>query len=227
MTVGLIVDGQAEPDALPILLRKLRGVGRISRPLYADLQPKAAAGQIARKAISRVRMLRQRGAGRFILLIDREDREDCPPQMAAEIETALRRTPECRGIDVHVVVKDRRFENWLIADPDALASLRARFRVSKAFRKRVSPNKADAVADAEELLRRASVGPAYHKRHDPAKILGAVDVARAAGNSRSLRRFLRLVGDSRYREQSKDAVGDPAHGVKRPARRRRVGRRRV
>jgi len=198
--VGIIVDGRAEADALQALLRKAVGPRRCLRPRYADMQPTASPEQIAKRATDRVRMLRRHGADRIILLIDREDREDCCPALAAEIERAL------AGVgaqDVHVVVKDRAFENWLVADPEALAALAGRFRITKAFRSAVAPDKADAVHSAAALLSRACLGKPYNKRRDPARIVEAMDVVAAARNSRSLRRFLRLVGSSAYRGQSR------------------------
>jgi len=108
------------------------------------------------------------------------------------------------GEQVHVVVKNRKFENWLIADPKALASLKGRFKPTQAFRKHVSPNKADNVPDGAVLLKQICVkGSYYHKTQDPPRILAAMDVAEGGRNSRSFRRFLRLVGDRRYRDQSK------------------------
>ncbi len=200
MTIGIIVDGQAEPEALRKLFPKLRGVGTILQPLYADLQPKAAPGQIARKALSRVRMLRQRSAERVILLLDREDRSECPPRLAGQIAKALDRLGEP---GINVVVKNRAIENWLIADPGCPGKLEGRFRSATALTKRVSPNKADNVRKAASLLDRIAVRRPHHKRRDPPRIVQAMDVASAAGNSRSLRRFLRVLGDERYRDQSR------------------------
>lgn len=200
MSAGIIVDGQAEPAAFRALFPKLVGLGARPKVLYAALQPMASPGQIARKAISRVRRLRDRKAHPVILLIDRENRRDCPPAFAAEVQKALERLGEA---EVFVVVKNRALENWLIADPDGLARLRGRFRLTQAFHQRVSPNKADSIRDAASFLGRVCLGMPYHKRRDPPRVLRAIDVAAAARNSRSLRRFLRLVGDTRYAAQSK------------------------
>jgi len=201
MRVGILVDGQCEPEALTKLRAKLQCRASMMRPLFVDhLHPKADPGLIAGRALKKVPILRKRGAGRIILLIDREDREDCPPKLAAEIAEALERRGES---GISVVVKDRALENWLVADPDCFAALPARFRPGKSFARSVSPNRADSVRDAAALLDRAAIGPGYHKRHDPPRILEAIDVATAAKNSRSFRRFLRVIGDKRYRAQSK------------------------
>jgi len=132
-------------------------------------------------------------------LIDREDREDCAPEFAQTIEGAM----EGMGEQVHVVVKNRTFENWLIADPDCFGRLSGRFKLTNAFVGRVSPDKADNVRDATAMLNRICVKGSYHKTLDPPKILGAMDVGQAGKNSRSFRRFLRILGDKRYRDQSK------------------------
>ena len=203
MRIGIIVDGKGEVGALPRIFPNLK-LRKGDQPipawtLYADLQPKASAGQIARRAMSRVRILRQEGADSILLLIDREDREECAPEFAQAIKTAL----EGMGERVSVVVKNRTLENWLIADPKGLASLSGRFKLTNAFVGRVSPNKADNVRNGAAMLDRISINRSYHKTLDPPKILGAMDVGQAGKNSRSFRRFLRLVGDKRYRDQSK------------------------
>jgi hypothetical protein len=199
MRTGIIVDGQAEPEALSLALRRLRDIGPF-HIVYARIQPTAAPARIAEMARDQVEKLLARGAQRIVLLIDREDRDDCAPGFAAAIESAM------LGLgtgQVRVVVKNRKFENWLIADPDALARLRKRFEITEAFRRHVGPDKADNVPDAEAWLARATRGDSYHKRGDPLRIMRVLDVRAAAKNSRSLRRFLRVLGWPGYRDQSK------------------------
>ena len=200
MKIGIITDGQGEPAALDKLRPKLDSTATVLRPLYADMQPKAAPGQIARKAVSRVRILENKGVDRIIVIIDREDHADCAPDIATRIEGAFRKLGH-RGIQV--VVKDRTFENWLIADPGAIKKLRARFSPKKPLDKMVSPNKADSVHNAEATLNTRTIKKPYHKRNDPPDIMGKMDVSAAAMNSRSFRRFLHLLGDRRYKGQSK------------------------
>jgi len=201
--IGIIVDGLGEFEALPEIRAKLclRPGDRLLDPAHARLQPKSAPDQIAKSALSRVNMLKKRGAEMVLLLIDREDREDCAPEFAQGIEAAL----EGMGEQVHVVVKDRKFENWLIADPAGLARLKGKFKPTKAFENRVRPNKADNVADAKDLLDQICVKGkgSYHKTQDPPRILEKMDITEVGKNSRSFRRFLRLLGDKRYRGQSK------------------------
>jgi hypothetical protein len=52
------------------------------------------------------------------------------------------------------------------------------------------------------LLKRAAQGDAYEKVQDAKRILERADVLRLATNSRSFRRFLRVIEHPTYREQS-------------------------
>lgn len=201
MKIGIVVDGLGEFQSLPEICARLclRQGDQLLAPVHARLQPKSAPGRIAESVLKKLDLLRKRGADVVLLLIDREDRAECAPEFAQAIEAAF----VAMSQQVRVVVKNRKFENWLIADPKALGSLKGRFKPTAAFRKHVSQNKADNVADAAALLNRICVKSSYHKTQDPPKILAVMDVVEAGKNSRSFRRFLRLLGDERYRDQSR------------------------
>jgi hypothetical protein len=102
------------------------------------------------------------------------------------------------------VVKNRTFENWVIADVEAVRGVRGRFTVSGGMRSAVEGGTADNV-DALSLLKRAAQGDAYEKVHDAQPILEGADVRRIASNSRSFRRFLRVIDYPDYRTQSAQA----------------------
>ncbi len=164
------------------------------------MQPKSEPGQIAGKAIKKVKIQRDRGADLIVVLIDREDRKECPTEFADQLKRAFAK----RGYDaVNVVVKNRTFENWLIADVEALKQLPGRFKVTKTFERTVSPNKADNVGDAEALLNKIGVKQRYHKRRDAVRITAVQETLNIAKNSRSFRRFLHVVGHPQYLSQSK------------------------
>ena len=201
MKVGIVVEGQAELLALKRLLLKIHAPGRHLTAAHAPMQPHARPGQIAAAAVKKLAALRADGAQALVLLIDCEIPGRCPSQFAKTIQQALARL-EWPG--VHVVVKRYKFENWLIADVDALREMRARFRVTRRFEKRISPNKADHVVDAPAELKRICHGPAYHKREDPVEIAKHQEPRRMAENSRSFRRFLRVVGCRKYANQSRN-----------------------
>jgi hypothetical protein len=197
----VVVDGRAESQALRTLFQKIVVANRrLSVPLYADMQPKASPAQIVRAAQHRLSVLKARGAREFIVLIDLEDRRDCPAELARRIRE---RFVSEGWPDVAVVIKHRRFENWLIADIPALRKMPGRFNLTKRFQRCVSPDKADGVADAANELSRIAVGGPYHKRSDAIRICANQDPLRIAANSRSFRRFLRVAGHPKYAQQSR------------------------
>lgn len=201
MKIGVVVDGQAESQSLRRILPKIKAPGRqLTDVAYAAMQPFAPPAQIARKAVAGLRILKAKGVKSFVVLLDCEDASRCPVELARQIEQALAKL-EWPGVDV--VVKTLKFENWLIADVDALRRMPARFRVTKRFERRVAPNKADNVVDAAAELGRLCQGAAYHKRNDPLEIAKHQEPRRIAANSRSFRRFLRVVGCRKYSKQSR------------------------
>ena len=203
MKIGIIVDGDAESQALVNLIKNITIEGvQIIRPIYVDIQPKASADQIAKKAHERIPFLRAKDVDKIIVMIDREDTNECVPTLRASLEEAFGKL-ECS--DVSVIIKDRKMENWLIADIEAIQSFPGRFQVTNAFANRIKPNKADRIKDAEQLLNSIVVkkGPEYHKRRDALNIMAKQDAVRISCNSRSFRRLLRLLSHPLYLEQSK------------------------
>lgn len=203
MTVGFVVDGQAEALAYPRLFARLKvdGVTFIN-PLYADMQPKATPAQIVKAAASRLKLAMSRGAERQVLLIDFENRDDCPPAFADAINQTLQ---EFGFVKATAVVKKQCFENWLIADPQALGQMRARFDIEEGFHKLVCNTGADNIS-AQACLEKCCKKFGYNKRVDPVHILEKVSPEVMAINSRSFRRFLRVIGHPLYSNQSRRAA---------------------
>ena len=128
MKIGIVVDGDAESQALKGLTQRLEIKGaQLLNPVYANMQPKSAPGQIAQSAKSRIDILLTRGADLIVVLIDREDRKECPPEFASQLKRAF---AKLGYDDIRVVIKNRTFENWLIADVKALKKMSARFKVT-------------------------------------------------------------------------------------------------
>jgi hypothetical protein len=190
MKIGVVVDGDSEFTALPALYESLRAATghTFLNPIKAPLQPMAPYPVIARAARKSVEQLLQRGAQRVLILVDRETRHECPPLLAQSIQGEV-----TADADVLVVIKDRTFENWLIADLSALKSQNAKYTISGATERSVR-NKADAV-DALPLLKRClRPGMTYHKVQDARRIMDRADIAEIARHSRSFRRFLASSG---------------------------------
>jgi hypothetical protein len=200
MRIGLVVDGDSEFAALPNLNGSLVAVtgNTFLNPVKASIQPYAPLPAIAQVCLSGVSQLEKRRVDRVIVLLDREQRAECCPQLAAGLEGLLAKSV---AVPTRVVLKNRTFENWVVADVQALVSQPARFDVSNGLKNSVLPNKADNV-NALPLLKAACKG-SYHKIQDSKRTLDKADPLRLAGNSRSFRRFLHLVGHPEYAAQSR------------------------
>ena len=135
----------------------------------------------------------------MLVLLDREDSDRCAGELASEVEAHIRAYADC---EVRVVLKDRMFENWLVADIACLRSQAARFSLSGADEHRISPNRADS-CDALAIIKRSIVSGRYDKVQDAKRILNLADPLAIGRNSRSFRRFLRLSEHPTYGAQSR------------------------
>ena len=201
MKLGIICDGSGEQEALRELIKhKALGCSTCLQPLFAGMQPKTTAQQIAKKCETPIGYLQKRAVDRVIVLLDLEDRGECPGGWASTLQAAFQY--KFPGIDIQIVIKNRMFENWLLADPDAIGGIKD-FQVSEAVRRKVSKSKADNVGDPLELMRKCRTGKmGYNKRSDAVAIIKKADPLRMARNSRSFRRFLRVWGHPAYKGQS-------------------------
>ena len=199
-----MVDGKAEFASLPLLYPRLQAAipHQLVNPILADIQPLAPVSTIAKKCLNPARQLSKRGVERVVVLVDRETRAECCATLSRAIEQPIANPV---GVEVHVVLKDRAFENWLIAAVASLRSQRARFRVSASTTRLVAPNMADNV-DALDLLKQSVRGSSYSKVSDSKRILGRADPLEMAANSRSFRRFLRCVDHPLYVDQSQRPI---------------------
>lgn len=153
-----------------------------------------------------------KGAEFIVILIDKETRLDCTGELVQAVERkaqALLRNLS-PTVDLQVVFKVSMFENWLIADPKAVAGLPGLFEHVERIEKQVSNGRADSVG-ALDLLRACSKQRSYHKVDGAVAICKGLDPARAAGNSRSFRKLLKVLGC---------AEGDPLRGAPRRKARR-------
>jgi len=201
MKIGVISDGQAESLALGEIIKKISSRYSImGRVLYSNIQPKSTPDQIAKSASSNIDILSSKGVDKVVVILDHEDRNDCPIDFANRIKKSLSQTA---SVEIDVVIKIRTFENWLISDPDGISQMKSRFGNERQLRKKVEPNKADSITKAEEELNSIIKKKNYHKRQDSKQILKSCDPYRMAKNSRSFRKFLRSLGDPAYSTQSK------------------------
>lgn len=205
--IGIIVDGEGEYYALPLLLEKMAGCFEIvARPLYCDIQPCAKdLRQQGMRIAATAKILIAQGAENIIVVLDKETRKGCSKALADKLTTAVKYEFTRLGLvtPVETVLKVRKFENWLVADGRALESQKNLLRVSR-IRQQADSNKADSILDAYDLLRVHSVDKAYAKRRGAIDICRKADPLLMAKNSRSFRKFLRVIGHPRYLSQSFD-----------------------
>ena len=186
MSLGIVCDGTAEALALQELVGRLRSRGQpILRPIYADMQPLAPLAQIVGAAKPKLSLLSQRGANRFVVVLDRENQRGCPGELAANLRSYFAR----ENFDVSVVLKDRAFENWLISDPGSLQRKVKKVNFSDRIVQRIERSGADSLS-AITLLNEC-VGGGYSKRRDAIAFCGLIDPQVASRNSRSFRKFIK------------------------------------
>jgi hypothetical protein len=206
MKVGVIVDGQAEYRSLDKMKGKIETSNDILTPLYVDIQPYSKSTLIAKRVKPHIRAFARKGVGRVIILVDLEDWPECASERADQIECAVRPVAEEAGIMYcSVVIKNAIYENWLVSDIDNLLKMGGRFSVSASAQRQIAPNKADQ-CNALHILKAAAVRKEYSKVKDAIRIMNGLDPYSAAQNSRSFRRFLRVVGCRVYETQSKRPV---------------------
>lgn len=205
MKIGVIVDGMAEFRSLAGLYNRLGSRHELLTPLKADIQPLAPIPQIVGAVKTRLPILTNKGAALIIVLLDRESRNVCSGQWANQLAGALNSR---YGVSKHllfdVVIKNACYENWLIADVDVFGRM-SRFNMSNAARQSIVPNKADHV-DGQAILKAAAYAQrtSYSKISDAIEIMRRADPLNIAANSRSFRRFLRVIEHPAYLEQSRN-----------------------
>ena len=202
MKIGIIVEGKSEYNDLYQIINKTTfGSNQILAPLFAPMQPKASPMQIARSAKPVVGILASKGVQKIVVLIDKENQDFCICAHARALEAAF--TAFCGHIPIEVVIKNKQFENWLIADINNLKTMND-FKVSQAFTNKVSLDKADNQQNPIDLLEGIMIKRAtYAKGTYGKRIVANINPMRIAGNSRSFRRFLRVLGHPQYLAQSK------------------------
>ena len=201
-TVGLVVEGHAEFDALRLLhteklvpgcphlkLRNLGGVG-------GEVTPRGIAKRVSKKVLG----LMVSGVSQVIVVIDRETRNVCPGILAGQVADELDRLlrPKGRSIrDVDIVIADRAFEAWILADAKGLHNRKVFVKAPKfgCFEGKRGVRGKLGKAEIKRLL-----GRDYSETRDGPWLFQRIEfpVARDFGagkdGSKSLDKFLRSLG---------------------------------
>nr|WP_166678496.1 DUF4276 family protein [Kribbella voronezhensis] len=197
--LAVITEGDSEYGSLAYLYPQLRArTGNIFlSPLRLSVTPDAHPRIIIRECRKLLMIAKNvKRADLALVLLDREQKDDCPGAIATALQIVLQNSGAI--LDTHFILKDRAFENWLIADLDALKAQPARFDVTQAHRRKVEPNRADKVDGYKLMNDMMAGGFTYQKVKDSDRICRKMSVARAALHSRSLRHFLHMAGDEQY-----------------------------
>lgn len=158
--------------------------------------PQGIAERVAPKVIEH----QAAGRERVIFCLDREKRQQTAPCFAAQVTQALTRELKERGrtaSDVHVIVVDRAFEAWLLADAHGLHA-RGKFKTAPTFHRFEEQLGVRGHLGTIELGR--LLGRFYDKRKDGPALFAALDFSTARDmspgrrGSRSLDKFLRTLG---------------------------------
>lgn len=200
-TIGLIVEGETEYHALPLLHRKnlipgcpplkpinLGGVG-------ATLNTMGIAKLIAPK----VKQHLAAGLQHVVVCLDREQRDDCPGSLAGGVHRELLAVLGAseKKTNISVVVADRAFEAWILADASGLHQ-RGLLKAAPKFRTFEGVLGEQGRKGTIELTR--LLGREYRKTIDGPKLFEQMDftAARTGGRgqrgSRSLDKLLRTLG---------------------------------
>ncbi|UQA63465.1 DUF4276 family protein [Polyangium aurulentum] len=198
--VGLIVEGQTEFVALPKLARLLDGC-----PLLRAINLRGVGAErppigIARLAAPHVIAHQAAGRSRIVFCLDREERKECPGQLAQAVTSALTTELRSRGRDpkgLAVVVADRSFEAWILADARGLFK-GGHFKAAPkftSFEGHLGKRNNKGLDELADLL-----GRPYVKTVDGPKLFEALSFATARTfgpgrhGSRSLDKLLRTLG---------------------------------
>lgn len=206
MRIGFIVDGDSEVSALPLIFRRIRTPHELLPTIVrGQIHPKADVARIARATAEACQYFARRQVDLVIVLIDLEDRSECPAALKDMLQPLIvgRLARIGLKLDVEVVIKVTKLENWLIADDLCLRQLPGLFPDINHVGRRRRSTSADNL-DALDILKRATGSrQAYPKVKGAVAICTHMDPARAARNSRSFRRLLRVLEDERYLDQSR------------------------
>jgi hypothetical protein len=194
LTLGLVVEGEADYGAIPLLLKTAGatvGRGMVFRGQSVGCSVEML---VRRKLLSHTRAQILKGYSKVLVIVDREDRNDCPGEFAQRVQNELVGQLQANynypgTPPVSVVCADRCLENWLIADPEGIGE---HSYIQKDISRRVG-NNADS-KDAVGILHWA-YGPRrfYDKSRDASQIAARVrtDRGEVRKRSKSLDKLLR------------------------------------
>lgn len=189
VTIACVVEGHAEVEAAPVLLRRvaiaLYPTVRLITPQPIRLPKSKAArpGELERAV--RFATLRAGAVGAVLVLLDADT--DCPAELAPRLLARARASSG--GKPVSVVVAKCEFEAWFLAAAESLRGVRGLDRDID------PPPDPEALRGAKEWLSGRMTGAASYKptRHQAA-LAATFDIDAAARRAPSFDKFRRETG---------------------------------
>ncbi len=170
--LATMVEGHAEVDALPLLVRRLHPGLIVPKPVRVKRQKVLQHDELLRTATFAESNIRQGGgSGGILLLLDADS--DCAATIGPDLQRRLSESFSHRM--VRCVFAVREFESWLVAgDPTA-------------------DEAADETRGGKGWLKH-QLGM-YSPTADQPRLTAALDVARAEKRSRSFRRLRKVLAE--------------------------------
>lgn len=125
MRIAVIGEGETEYRCLPTIAGRMGNVVVGQMIVGTNGEKFDWALLIEKKVVPRVLAMAERAPDKIVVAVDREGRDECPPELAAQGLQIIRERCGHRlgGCAVALVVSNRRFENTLFADYEAVDSL--------------------------------------------------------------------------------------------------------
>lgn len=184
MNIFIIVEGQGEESALPVLLRRL--AAEESLPLTIAGRPwrEPRSRILTADTLQRVLEFGRRRADAAMIVFDADD--DCAVELARRVSSLAQQV--CPGFPVSVVVAVREYEAWFLASAEALRGVRG------LPPDLARPEAPETVRDAKGWLS-ARMPRRYSPTLDQPALSAVLSVSEAERHSRSFRKLLKVVRD--------------------------------
>jgi len=175
-----IVEGHAEVESVPILLRRIRDNLNaysvdIAKP-WRVKRNKVHKGELER-AIKQAARDRT-NVGGFIILLDADD--DCPAELGPEL---LERSGKTTNLSVSVVIAKKEFEAWFLG---AKESLRGKSGIKQ---EAVAPDNPESIRGAKKKLDKNMVNKRYLEIVDQPALTAHMDLELAERRCPSFKKF--------------------------------------
>ncbi|MFQ6008417.1 MAG: DUF4276 family protein [Candidatus Zixiibacteriota bacterium] len=180
-----IVEGQAEVESVPVLLRRIFGEKgtyslQVAKPFRVKRNRIVRHGELERAVLQSVRS--RPGVGGILVLIDADD--DCPAQLGPKL---LERCQSVTQLPAAVVLATRELECWFLGAKESLIGIRS-IRPDA-----TTPQDPESVRGAKERLNQNMQDRRYIEVDDQPALAACMNIQQARGRCPSFDRFLREV----------------------------------